>query len=105
MQRRIVAIVLPQLACELVRQRIEVPGPLGVILESHDGSSLAQPVSAPPMTTVLDAVDDEARRYGVRPGQKVVEAAALVAHLAIHRVTLEELDAALGRVAELAMAF
>ena len=99
--RRIAAIVLPQLACELVRQRGAISpsgrAPLAVIL----GEAGAR--GADLSTETIDLVDDEARRYGVRPGQRVVEAGALVAHLAIHRVTFAEVDAALGRVAEVAL--
>ncbi|WP_437985327.1 DinB/UmuC family translesion DNA polymerase [Sorangium sp. So ce117] len=109
--RRIVAIVLPQLACELVKQRGPVSpsgkAPLAVILGGEEDRRAAlapQPErEAQAPAAVIDVVDDEARRYGVRPGQKVVEAAALVAHLAIHRVTFAEIDAALGRVAEVAL--
>ena len=119
--RRIAAIVLPQLACELVRQRgAGGPGgsqpdaasrtPLGVILEPGDllsapgeGAS-GRPGDDVQATALLDVVDDEARRYGVRPGQRVTEAAALVAGLVVQRVTYGELDAALGRVAEVALA-
>ncbi|MGK3996051.1 DinB/UmuC family translesion DNA polymerase [Sorangium sp. So ce1024] len=109
--RRIVAIVLPQLACELVKQRGPVSpsgkAPLAVIVggdEERRAALAARPEREPPApVAVIDVVDDEARRYGVRPGQKVVEAAALVAHLAIHRVTFAEIDAALGRVAEVAL--
>lgn len=107
--RRIVAVVLPQLACEIARRkRIESgaqptpAGPIGVILEpdgaGHDGGGAIE-------TAVLDAVEDEARRYGVRPGQRVTEAAALVASLVVCRVTHGEVDAALGRVAEVALGF
>ncbi|WP_156041409.1 DinB/UmuC family translesion DNA polymerase [Chondromyces apiculatus] len=111
--RRIAAIVLPQLACELVRQRVTAStadrgkAPLAVILEESVhavGSSPAQGREGLPATAVIHVVDEEARRYGVRPGQRVTEASALVAHLAIHRVTFAEIDAALGRVAELALA-
>ncbi|WP_437946017.1 DNA polymerase Y family protein [Sorangium sp. So ce296] len=109
--RRIVAIVLPQLACELVKQRGPVSpsgkAPLAVIIggEEERRAALAARSEREPAApvAVIDVVDDEARRYGVRPGQKVVEAAALVAHLAIHRVTFAEIDAALGRVAEVAL--
>ena len=102
--RRIVAIVLPQLACEIARRkRAEtgkgVEGPIGVILEP-DGTG-ATGIE----TAVLDAVEDEARRYGVRAGQRVTEAAALLARISVHRVTYGEIDAALGRVAEVALAF
>ncbi|MDC0683278.1 Y-family DNA polymerase [Sorangium atrum] len=109
--KRIVAIVLPQLACELVKQRGPVSpsgkAPLAVILggdEERRAAAAPRPEREPQApAAVIDVVDDEARRYGVRPGQKVVEAAALVAHLAIHRVTFAEIDAALGRVAEVAL--
>ncbi|WP_437716639.1 DNA polymerase Y family protein [Sorangium sp. So ce448] len=109
--KRIVAIVLPQLACELVKQRGPVSpsgkAPLAVILggEEDRRAALTLQTEREPQApaAVIDVVDDEARRYGVRPGQKVVEAAALVAHLAIHRVTFAEIDAALGRVAEVAL--
>ena len=107
--RRIAAIVLPQLACELVRQRGASPSgraPLAVILEAspHAAARGAAGREPPPATAVIHVVDDEARRYGVRPGQRVSEASALVAHLAIHRVGHAEIDAALGRVAEVALA-
>jgi protein ImuB len=83
-----------------VRQRVSVSGPLGVIFEELGGST-----AAPPATAVLDAVDAEARRLGVKPGQRVVEASALAARLAVHRVTFDELEGALGCVAEIALAF
>jgi protein ImuB len=105
--RRIVAVVLPQLACEIARRKRVEPadgsrapsGPIGVILEPDAAGPSALE------TAVLDAVEDEARRYGVRPGQRVTEAAALLASLAVYRVTHGEIDAALGRVAEVALAF
>lgn len=102
--KRIVAVVLPQLACEIARRkRIEAgahaPGPIAVILEP-DGAG-----AAVIETARLDAVEDEARRYGVRQGQRVTEATALLAGLVICRVTHGEIDAALGRVAEVALGF
>jgi protein ImuB len=102
--RRIVAIVLPQLACEIARRkRTEagkaVEGPIGVVLV-RDGTGVAGTETA-----ILDAVEDEARRYGVRAGQRVTEAAALLARISVNRVTYGEIDAALGRVAEVALSF
>lgn len=97
--RRTAAIVLPELACEIVRQRAFVSGPLGVIFEEVAGDTQAKA-----MTAKLDAVSEEARRLGVRPGQSVVEASALAARLAVHRVTFEEIEHALGSVAEIALA-
>jgi protein ImuB len=99
--RRIAAIVAPELACELVRQKTPAlagtRAPLAVILERE--GALAEPGGA----AILDVVGEEARRYGVRVGQKVADASALVASLAVHRVTFVELDAALGRIADLAL--
>jgi protein ImuB len=102
--KRVVAIVLPQLACEIARRkRLEagarIDGPIGVILEPDAGGARALESAA------LDAIEDEARRYGVRPGQRVTEATALYAGLSVQRVTYGEIDAALGRVAEVALAF
>lgn len=109
--RRIAAIVVSRLACELARQKQSAQeradlrgaastprGPVAVILEPEGGAAALE-------TATIDVVEDEARRLGVRAGQKVVEAAALAAHLQIHRVTYAELDAALGRIAEVALAF
>lgn len=128
-ERRTVALVLPQLACELARQRSAVKGPLGVVIVPGDvpgggrstgraAAADAEPASRPPgadaergrpsevpPSAVLDVIDDEARRYGVRPGQKVTEATALVASLAVRFVTSAEIDAALGRIAEIALAY
>jgi protein ImuB len=102
--KRFVAIVLPQLACEIARRKrtesgVRAGGPIGVLL-LPDG---AEPTELP--SAALDAVEDEARRYGVRPGQRVTEAAALLAGLSVQRVTYGEIDAALGRVAEVALGF
>jgi protein ImuB len=109
--RRVVAIVLPQIACEIARAKrptpprgVAVTTPIGVILERSSAASEALD-DAPKATAVLDAVSDDARRYGVRAGQQVTEAAALLASLVVQRVTHDELDAALGRVAEVALAF
>ncbi|MEO7327448.1 MAG: DNA polymerase Y family protein, partial [Minicystis sp.] len=75
------------------------PAPLAVILEREGGGA------AVVETATIAVIDDEARRLGVRAGQKVVEASALASHLEIHRITYAEIDAALGRIAEVAMAF
>ncbi len=107
--KRFVAIVAPRVACEIARQKIEgkraeggkrpKAAPLAVILERDGGGASGIE------TATIDVIDEEARRLGVRAGQKVAEASALAARLDIHRVTYGELDAALGRIAEVAMAF
>ncbi len=115
MSRRIVAIVLPKLACEIAKSRAEVKGPLAVIIEPVDSQSASQSLlpgfegnfapSRPKENAVIGAACEEARRYGVRAGQKVAEATALVARLNVLSVTFAEIDQALGRVAEVAMGF
>ena len=116
--RRIVAIVLPKLACEIAKSRTEVKGPLAIIIEptfarsasdSSSGSGSRPQATLPgfeeeprPQPTfskesaIIGAVCDEARRYGVRPGQRVAEATALVARLTVLTVTFAEIDRALG---------
>lgn len=115
--RRIAAIVLPKLACEIAKSRAPVTGPLAILLEpaARDAASPRGQVTLPGFepaprpavkeSAVIGAVCDEARRYGVRPGQRVAEATALVARLNVLPVTFAEIDQALGRVAEVAMAF
>ena len=53
----------------------------------------------------LGAVNDAARRFGVRAGQTVAEARALMASLVVRGITSEAIRKALGSVAEVAMAF
>ncbi|MEZ4298259.1 MAG: DNA polymerase Y family protein [Polyangiaceae bacterium] len=119
--RRIVAIVLPKLACEIAKSRANVKGPLAILFDpsaagpARDRSPSAGQIALPGFepaprpavkeSAVIGAVCDEARRYGVRPGQRVAEATALVARLHVLSVTFAEIDHALGRVAEVAMAF
>jgi protein ImuB len=104
MERRIAAIVLPQLGCELVRQKLRIDGPLAVLLrKEEDGEGEGE--ARDRATATLDLVDEAAFHYGVRPGQRVAEALALLASLAVHEVGFAEIDEALGRVAELALAF
>ncbi len=102
MSRRIVAVVLPQLGAELVRQRLHVEGPLAVIYsyglsDSHIEAGQTQ------STAAIDLVDEAAWHYGVRPGQGVAEAQASLAGLTIQTVSIDEIFAALGRVAEVCM--
>ncbi len=105
--RRIVAVVLPDLSCELGGgAEIGTPKPkkrrvlpLGVVLADDESS---EPVSA---TAILDAVNEEARRHGVCKGQSIAEACALLAHLVVRRVSREQIHTALARVAEIALAF
>src|SRR5512139_3606509 len=100
MSRRIVAVVLPQLGCELVRQRaiptlgasdrLRRPSPQ-TPEDNHEGRPLAVLFSSGKpggageaedrATATLDLVDEAAWRYGIRPGQRVAEAQATLAEL------------------------
>jgi len=95
--RRIVAVVLPQLGCELVRQRQKVEGPLAVLFSRRAAEAEDK------ATAALDLVDEAAWRYGVRPGQRVAEAQATLAELSIQKVSFASVDEALGRVAEVCL--
>ena len=91
-ERRVLALVLPELLCELAEKRLllglqrsKVKPPLGVVLVANaevktEPSSAAElkPIDA---TTKLSAVNESAKRYGVREGQTIAEACALVANL------------------------
>ena len=101
--RRIAAVIAPFLACEVVRRREEIAGPLAVIVDSS-GVSATSDEQERPATEPLDVVDEAARRFGVRPGQQAAEACALASRLAVRRITPTEIAEALGAVAEMTMA-
>ncbi len=114
--RRVLALVLPELLCELAEQRLlwgmqrgKVKPPLGVVLRSVPESPLANPSAAAspvkPMdaTAKLSAVNESARRYGVREGQTIAEACALVASLVVREVSAAEVREALGGIAEVGL--
>src|SRR6478752_573018 len=118
-ERRVLALVLPELLCELAEKRLlwglsrgKAKPPLGVVLvtvESKPGAatqpaaeSVAEqrPVDA---TAKLSAVNESAKRYGVREGQTIAEACALVANLVVREVTLAEVKETLGCIAEVGL--
>ncbi len=82
--------------------------PLGVVLvtgESKPGApnhAVAEhkPVDA---TAQLSAVNESAKRYGVREGQTITEACALVASLVVREVTQAEVLETLGCIAEVGL--
>lgn len=123
--RRILAIVLNQLLCELAEARLErgrkLGGlPLGVTLvERAIGGASAPKLAAKAESsetagadredssseelqakTVLHAVNRAAQTYGVYSGQTIAEARSVVSYLKVVEVTHEELHASLQRVAE-----
>lgn len=114
-ESRIAAVVLPDLVTELAAESLVVAravhapasrqelSPFAVVLvDQARGGGDAEPV---PATALLDAVSGSARRFGVRPGQSIAEACVLLSQLRIVELPRAELDAALGRVAEAALAF
>lgn len=138
---RIVAIVLPELLCEIagaalavekaamVRKRKPVrklvdaatkgprsrtKRPLGVVMvdsieaeprETADTEASEKSTEAVGAQDTLDAVNTAARRYGVLEGQSIAEACGLVAKLVVRQVSRGQVQAALGRVAEMALGF
>jgi protein ImuB len=91
-KRRIIAVLLPDLYCELSLER--PPSLLGVVRSSDEG-----------LGEVLLAVSDAARRCGLRPGQRVAEARAMASSLVIRGVTDRSVHEALGRIADVCLAF
>lgn len=89
-QRRVVAVVLNQLLCELAAEqhRVRTPSPLAVVL-TEEGAS-----------PVISAVNAAARTHGVRVGQTVPEACAWLASLCVVQVSPARMHEALVRVAE-----
>ncbi len=127
--RRIVAIVLPDLLCELGRAqqrlnaRLRSPAaptgtddpslgrPLAVVMTEAgaeepgaDAPSEAPAATLKP-TAVLDAVSAMARELGVRPGQTIAEACVLVSSLQVEQVRRDAVLQSLGRVCEVALQF
>jgi len=126
--RRIVALVLPELLCELASADSAVLGasagqkrggarsptlPLGVILvdeasvlppEGEEESTERAPRSDSSRVE-LAAVNAAAERFGVRVGQTVAEAQAFVSRLAVKEVTRQRVLARLGEIAEVALGY
>ncbi len=99
--RRIVAVVLPELLCEVAFESLQS----GQAPRSLHEVPLAVVLDTQQTTARLDAVNRVARRYGVTEGQTVVEANAFLTQLVVRTVSREKILAALARVAEVAMAF
>ncbi|MFO0555730.1 MAG: hypothetical protein U0271_45560 [Polyangiaceae bacterium] len=99
-ERRIAAVVLPELACELARaaQPLLVSHPLCVVVSddaADDDSGAA----------VLAEVDQAAFARGVRPGMRVSEAMTRSSELRFARVTPRAVAVALAAAADLGLGF
>lgn len=105
-ERRVAALALPTLLVELAEQsRAQARSrlPLAVVLVEE--SSKESPFEEVLATSLLSAVNEVARRLGVREGQTVAEARAFSAHLVVHAVPRSALEQALGNIAEIALGF
>src|ERR1700759_5492920 len=96
--RRIAALVLPRLPCELAGAK---DAPLAVVWITSQDREVEELTSK----AVLGPVNEAARRYGVRPGQTAGEARALVAHLILKPMDHRAPRRALAAIAEMALAF
>lgn len=103
--RRIAALVLPDLPCELAEERDPARRkvPFGVLVTPAPGAEAEGAALYP--QGVLVAVNEEARRLGVRPGQTPAEAQALLARLWVGEVGAHEIGRALEGICEMALGF
>ena len=99
-----VAVVLPELWCELVEL---TPAPEALLGRVPLGVVLGEPGAEDEIaaTSRLEAVNARAHRLGIRPGQTLAQARALVARFEVRRVSRAQLEQGLGRVAEIAFTF
>ncbi len=109
--RRVLALLLPELLCELAEKRLlwglqrrKTKPPLGVVLvASSEKKSGTEPEKQIDATAKLSAVNESARRYGVREGQSIAEACALVSSLVVREVTQAEVLETLNSIAEVGL--
>ena len=117
-ERRIAAVVLPELLCELGSAEFR----LGAELRQSQADKRAARSSsrrAPPLGVVMvdnaaielepsltiDSVSAAARKFGVREGQTIAEACALISKLCVRAVARDQVLRALAAIAETALAF
>lgn len=99
---RVLALHLPDIACEIAILRRESQAGVASALGLRAPLAVVVAPNAEPLTgkSVLFAVTERARRLGVRAGQTLASARALVGELDVQQVSPQDLDTALGRVAE-----
>ncbi|HEV8549641.1 MAG TPA: DNA polymerase Y family protein [Polyangiaceae bacterium] len=104
--RRIVALVLPELLVELAlaASPARARGAWGVVLvdAAAQGENPDEPLRP---TATLDAVNAAARRCGVRAGQTITEARALIAGFEVERLPPAAVEQALAAIAEVSLGF
>lgn len=121
-ERRVLCLVLPDLPCELVMPRLKLSQISVKSDRSYAGratkSDLKRKASSPPLAVVvteqartlepadtLDAINESARRGGIRVGQSIAEALAEMGKLQVRALSSQELQCALGEVAEAVLQF
>lgn len=121
-ERRVLCLVLPDLPCELVMPRLKLSQISMKSDRSYSGratkSDLKRKASSPPLAVVvteqartleptdtLDAINEPARRGGIRVGQSIAEALAEMGKLQVRALSSQELQCALGEVAEAVLQF
>lgn len=111
--RRVAALVLPELLCEIAApaktnpraQKRALRHPLGVVLADGSESMATDPNAGIEPSSVLRSVNHAAASLGVRVGQTVTEAQAIAARLSVYRLSLGRVEQELARIAEVAMSF
>ena len=106
-QRRVAAVVLPRLLCELaapIGSKDKTRStPIGVVLvNEHEALRASESLRA---QTRLHAVNEVGRRLGLREGLTIAEAQAFVASLEVRLLSASEVQRALARVAEACLQF
>jgi len=101
--RRILALYLPEFLVELSQRAApdRAPRAFGVVLQGEQGVT-GEPLRA---SARLDAVSPAARRLGIREGQTIAEASALVGGFDVRRLGSDQVMAGLATVAEVALGF
>ena len=98
--RRIAAIVLPHLLCELAGIHADKRKPCGVVLMRDSDNPLSVKANAP-----LADVNAAAINAGLRPGLTITEATAFESAIEVRVVLTKHIDRALARIAEASLAF
>src|SRR5215831_15548875 len=102
--RRIVALVMPELLLELVTSTLaHTRGPWGVVLTEPSAGTHGSPEEPLRPNVRVDAVSASARRCGVRAGQTIAEARALMAGFAVEKLRPAAVERALAAIAEVAL--
>jgi protein ImuB len=125
-ERRVLCLVLPDLPCELVMPRLKLSQISLRADKPYSGRATktdlkrktSRPLAALPLAVVvteqaralepadtLDAVNESARRGGIRVGQSIAEANAQMGKLQVRALSSHEVQRALEQVAEAVLQF